>query len=59
MDSMKENPTVVSVSEQHKGGILDHAAEKELNEPEISAAIPAQYRGRENDRRDMNMLGKK
>ena len=59
MDSMKEDPTVISVSEQHKADILDHDAEKELNEPGISAAVPAQYRGTENDRRDMNMLGKK
>lgn len=59
IDTMKGDPTFVSVSEQHRGNTIDHDAEKELNEPGISAAIPEKYRGTQHDKREMSMLGKK
>ena len=59
MASMKEDPTFVSVSEHHRGDVVVQDAEKELNEPGISAAIPEKYRGTDHDKREMSMLGKK
>ena len=44
---------------QSRGNHVDDNAEKALNEPGISAAVPPQYRGTEQDKREMSMLGKK
>ena len=57
MDHTKDEAFVVSATAEDD--FVDENAEKALNEPGISAAIPTKYRGTDHDKREMIMLGKK
>lgn len=57
MDYTKDEAAVVSV--EPNGDFFEKNADNALSERDISAAVPAKYRGTEHDKREMSMLGKK
>ena len=56
MNSAKEEPPVISLTEEAKNDGLYQDGEKDLDEP---GTVPAKYRGTAHDKRDMSILGKK
>jgi len=56
MNPAKEEPPVISLTEETKTDGLYQNGEKDLDEP---GTVPAKYRGTAHDKRDMSILGKK
>lgn len=56
MASMKPEPAVVSLTEEPKADSFDQKEENDFDEP---ATVPAKYRGTAHDKSEMIMMGKK